>query len=225
METPALSELFPLFQAAEPETLEWLMSVADESRFAAGETVLGEETWGNAVHFIQSGWLQVRRWQGERVATQEILGRGEFIGEAAVLDEPPRATEAIALDEVRTFEISAQRFLQALFKDSQLHHKLLQHVVRRLRQTRSLLYLHHQPAPVRLAHAIATLAEEYGKPTEEGMEILTLPEQVWADLAGLELEQARQLLAKWQSKGWLDVGERVTCVTNLKQLGHLIGGL
>ncbi|ERN42452.1 catabolite gene activator and regulatory subunit of cAMP-dependent protein kinase [Rubidibacter lacunae KORDI 51-2] len=225
METTELSELFPLFTVAEPETLEWLLSVADECEFSAGTTLLTDGSWGTAVYFIESGWLRMQRKHGDRAITQAVLGRGDFIGDAAILDEPPRATEAIALTDVRTLGVSAQRFIQALFKDPQLHHKLLQHVVRRWRQAHTLLSLRHQPVLVRLAWTIVTIAEEYGTPTEEGMEIVNLPARDWADLSGIGVDDVANLLAKWQGKGWLELGDRIMCVTNLKQLEHLTGGL
>ncbi|MCU0518042.1 MAG: Crp/Fnr family transcriptional regulator, partial [Oscillatoria sp. Prado101] len=52
MQTEAFSELFPLFSAANPETLEWLLSTADQRQYPANRAVLMEDAWGNAVYFL-----------------------------------------------------------------------------------------------------------------------------------------------------------------------------
>ncbi|HBB32688.1 MAG TPA: transcriptional regulator, partial [Cyanobacteria bacterium UBA9273] len=126
MQTKAFSELFPLFNTANPETLEWLLSVGVEHEYPTGRAVLMEDAWGNAVYFIVSGWVKVRRLHGDDAVTLAILGKGDFFGEMAILDESPRSTDVVALSPVKLLSVSAQRFIQTLFKDPQLHHRMLQ---------------------------------------------------------------------------------------------------
>jgi len=226
MESTIVSEIFPLFNAAETETLDWLLSVALEQDFTAGETILCNQSWGNAVYFIVSGWVKARRWYNETPITVSIQGRGDFFGESAILDEPPRATEVVALSDTKVISVSAQRFIQILFQDPQLHHKLLQITVRRLRQMDIRLQFHHHPPVVKLAHTLVSLGETYGKPTEEGMEILLIPQQDLADLSDLSLEETQKFLHKFQSKGWLELhqAEETLAITNIRQLSHLAAG-
>ena len=226
MESTVVSDIFPLLSAAETETLDWLLSVAIEEEFAAEEKILSDQYWGNAVYFIISGWVKARRWHNETLITSSIQGRGDFFGESAVLDEPPRATEIVTLSETKVMSISAQRFIQTLFQDPQLHHKLLQITVRRLKQADIRFQLRHYPSVVKLAYTLVNLAETYGKPTEDGMEILLFPEQDIADIADLDLEETQKYLSKFQHKGWLEINndEQTLSITNLRQLSHLVGG-
>ncbi len=226
MESTVVSEIFPLLNAAETETLDWLLSVAVEEDFAPEETILSDESWGNAVYFIVSGWVKALRWCNETSVTLSVQGRGDFFGESAILDEPPRATEVISLGKTKVISISAQRFIQTLFQDSQLHHKLLQITVRRLRQMDIRLHLSHYPPVVKLAYTLVNLGETYGKPTEEGMEILRIPDQDLADLADLNLEDTQKCLQKFQTKGWLEFNQdqETLSITNIRQLSHLTAG-
>ncbi|QDZ39480.1 Crp/Fnr family transcriptional regulator [Euhalothece natronophila Z-M001] len=226
MESGAVSDIFPLLSAAETETLDWLLSVAVEEEFAAEEIILSDQYWGNAVYFIISGWVKARRWYNDTPITLSIQGRGDFFGESAVLDEPPRATEMVTLSETKVMSISAQRFIQTLFQDPQLHHKLLQITVRRLKQTDIRLQLRHYPSTVKLAYTLVYLAENYGKPTEDGMEVLLFPEQDIADIADLDLEQTQKYMTKFQDKGWLEINkyEHTLSINNFRQLSHLAGG-
>jgi len=227
MQTEAFSELFPLFSSASPETLEWLLSIAVEHDYPSDRAVLMEDAWGNAVYFIESGWVKVRRHSGDEVVTLAILGRGDFFGEMAILDESPRSTDVIAMSAVKLLSVSAQRFIQTLFKDSQLHHRLLQLMVKRLRQTNARFQMRHQPPAVKLASTLVYLAEHYGRPTEQGTEIFNVPSKDLADVTDIGVDDANKIIEKLDSKGWLkvDVDNQVIYLVNEKQLSHLAGQL
>ncbi|MBD2579052.1 Crp/Fnr family transcriptional regulator [Oscillatoria sp. FACHB-1406] len=225
METKAFSERFPLFNTVSPETLDWLLSVAVEHDYPAHRAVLMEDSWGNAVYFIVDGWVKVRRLAGESAATLAILGEGDFFGEMAILDESPRSTDVIALSDVELVSISAQRFIQALFKDPQLHHRMLQLMVQRLRQTNIRFQMRNQPPAIKLAKTLVTFAENYGKTTERGAEILNISHSDLADVSDITIDETRKILEKLEAKGWVEIqsAKNILCLVNLKQLTHLSG--
>ncbi|MBW4655408.1 MAG: Crp/Fnr family transcriptional regulator [Kaiparowitsia implicata GSE-PSE-MK54-09C] len=225
MQTIAFSELFPLFNSASPETLEWVMTNAVEHDYPAGRAVLMEDAWGNAVYFIESGWVKVRRHAGESVVTLAVLGKGDFFGEMAILDESPRSTDVVALSSVKLFSISAQRFIQTLFKDSQLHHRMLQLMVRRLRQTNFRFQLRRQPPAIKLANVLVSMAENYGQRKAKSIEIFNIPMKDLADVSDITPEEATKIMEKLDSKGWIriDPANHVVDLVNLRQLAHLAG--
>ncbi|MGB3511906.1 MAG: Crp/Fnr family transcriptional regulator [Microcoleaceae cyanobacterium] len=224
MQTEAFSELFPLFKGANPETLEWLISVAVKHEYPADRVVLMEDAWGNAVYFVVSGWVKVRRrLSGDKSVTLAILGRGDFFGEMAILDESPRSNDVVALSPVRLISISAQRFIQTLFKDPQLHHRMLQLMVKRLRQTNLRYQLRHRPPAVKLSNTLVELAGNYGQTTEKGCEIFNIPEQDLAHVTDITVNETSKIMEKLQSKGWIEKypNRQVIHLLNLKHLMHL----
>jgi len=224
MQTEAFSELFPLFKAANTETLEWVLSVVVKHEYPSDRVVLMEEAWGNAVYFVVSGWVKVRRrLSGENSVTVAILGRGDFFGEMAILDESPRSNDVVALSPVRLISISAQRFIQTLFKDPQLHHRMLQLMVKRLRQTNVRYQLRYKPPAVKLANTLVELAENYSHTTEKTCEIFNIPDQDLADVADITIEETSKIMAKLHTKGWIsrDPGRQIMELLNLKHLIHL----
>ncbi|MBD2464329.1 Crp/Fnr family transcriptional regulator [Oscillatoria sp. FACHB-1407] len=225
MQTAVFSELFPLFQSASPETLDWLLSIAVEHEYPADRAVLMEDAWGNAVYFVESGWVKVRRHAGDEVVTLAILGRGDFFGEMAILDESPRSTDVVALSSVKLLSISAQRFIQTLFKDSQLHHRMLQLMVRRLRQTNFRFQLAHQAPAIKLANTLVFLGETYGQSSSQGTEIFNIPTKDLADAASISVDEATKIMEKLESKGWIkiDAANQALYLVNMKQLAHLAG--
>lgn len=225
MQTATFSELFPLFQSASPETLDWLLSIAVEHEYPAGRAVLMEDAWGNAVYFVESGWVKVRRNVGDEFITLAILGQGDFFGEMAILDESPRSTDVVALSGVKLLSISAQRFIQTLFRDSQLHHRMLQLMVRRLRQTNLRFQLRHQPPAIKLINTLVALSENYGRPSPHGTEIFNVPLPDLANVADISVDEASRIMEKLQTKGWIKIApnQQAIYLVNQRQLAHVAG--
>lgn len=225
MQTDTLSALYPLFHAASPETTEWLASVATHHEYPADRAVVMEDAWGNAVYFIEAGWVKVRRHAEDNSVTLAVLSKGDFFGEMAILDESPRSTDVVAMTAVKLMSISAQRFIQTLFKDSQLHHRLLQIMVQRLRQTNLRFQLLRQPPAVKLANTLTAIQEAYGNPVEDGVEIFNIARRDLADLADITPDEVDRIIAKLTEKGWLieDPQRSVLRLNNTRQLAHLAG--
>jgi CRP-like cAMP-binding protein len=220
MEPQEISEIFPLFNPADPDTLEWLLSVAEEITYAPGSTIVEEEDWGKAVSLIISGWVKIQYNSGDRDQALDVVSRGDYFGVVAILDEGLRSTDAIALSEVRLLSISAQRFLQMLFKDSALQHRMLQLTVKKNRFFYRRIQLTHQSPTQKLIKTLSYFAEHYGITTENGTQIYNIPCQDLADLADITAENCQQILLKLQSKSWLELHGAQLTLTNLKQLHH-----
>ncbi|MBH8564780.1 Crp/Fnr family transcriptional regulator [Nostoc sp. CENA67] len=224
MQTEVFSE-FPLLSTANPQTLEWLLNVAIEHEYPVGRAVLMEDAWGNAVYFMVSGWVKVRRTCGDDAVTLAILGRGDFFGEMAILDESPRSTDVIALSSVKLLSISRERFIQILFKDPQLHHRMLQLMVRRLRQINQRLQIRSSPPAVKLAHTLVSLGESYGHESGKGKEIFNIPFKDLADVTEIGVEETTKIMEKLHQKGWItiDNANNIIYIINFKQLMNLAG--
>jgi len=223
METQAFSELFELFSTASQETLEWLLSITEEQEYEPNSKILTEDTWGNAVHLIVSGWVKMQRRGVEKPVTVEILGPGDFFGEIAIIDEPPRGSEIVTFSEVNSITISAQRFIQILFRDAQVHLRLSKIMLRKMKMYQSRLQLQKQLPKVKLTKILLFLGENYGKPTEKGTEIFNIPYDDLADLAGINLEETNKNMDGLQSKGLIEIDEsnQILYLANLKQLAHI----
>ncbi|WP_013321306.1 Crp/Fnr family transcriptional regulator [Gloeothece verrucosa] len=224
METNAFSEIFPLFDFASADTLEWLLSVVEEQDYPKDTVLITEDNWGKAVFFVVSGWIKIRYSSREQQVTLDILSRGDCFGEMAVLDEAPRLTEVVALSDVELVSISAQRFIQMLYKEPQLHHRMLQLTVKRVRQSYRRFLLSQYSAKVRLVKTLIALAENYGQSTERGTEILYIPDSDLADLAGINEEETGKILESIHHKGWIEIDKshQTLALSNLKQLNHLV---
>lgn len=223
MQVAVFTELFPAFKDTNPDTLEFLLSACDSHDYPANRAVLMEDSWGNAIYFLVSGWVKVRRLAGDDTVTLAILGRGDFFGEMAILDESPRSTDVSALCPVKLVSIPAQKFVQALRRDALFSYRMLQLMVGRLRQNNMRFQLRNQPPAVKLMNVIIYLAETYGNDLGVSLELLNIPAADLANVADIKLEEATKILDLLSSKGWIKVDESTQTLQllNRKQLYQL----
>lgn len=224
MEINEVSDLFPLFSTTNTDVIEWFLSSVETENYSPGSVIIREEDWGKSVCFLVSGWVKLNSHLGHLEITLDLRSEGDYFGELAVLDEPIRATEAIALSDVSLLSISAQRFLQMLFKDPQLQHKILQLTIQRVRRCYRVFQSAHQAPKLKLVKVLVSLAEEYGKSTEKGVEIFNVPSPDLAHLAQIHPQEAQEILLKLQAKGWIqiDSSEQILAIPNLKNLHHFV---
>lgn len=220
MKVKEFSELSPVFQAANSNTLKWLAEQAVEHEYPANRSVLMEDSWGNAVYFIATGWVKVRRLVEDDSFTIAVLSQGDFFGEMAVLDESPRSTDVVSLAPVRLISITAGQFIQAMLTDPQLQYTILKVMVQRLKlmnqrsQVRS-----HSPAK-RLTNMLLELGNRYGSTEGEVTELFDVPRKDLANITDLSLEDTVQLMSRLSAKKLISVDpERQTLqLLNTKQL-------
>ncbi|MGB7087557.1 MAG: Crp/Fnr family transcriptional regulator [Phormidesmis sp.] len=223
MPSEALGDLFPLFKDAKPETLKTLHQGSIFNECPAGRTVLMEDSWGNAVYLIISGWAKVRCQSGNGYVTLAILGKGEYFGEMAVLNESPRSTDVAALSRVELISIPAQLFVKTLFNDPQLHHRMLQLMVQRLKHTQIRFQLRNKAPGIKMVYALVGLADAYGEKKGNTIDIFNIPAKDLAEIADIKLTEVSKILDKLTARHWLsvDADRDVISLLDMKTLRHL----
>ncbi|MBF2057002.1 MAG: Crp/Fnr family transcriptional regulator [Cyanobacterium sp. T60_A2020_053] len=227
METQEFAELFPLFHNLNKETLEWLISLVKTETYQAGEVIINHDDWGSGFHLITSGWVKVQHLYSARHITVEIIGRGGFVGEAGILGNHDFNSQVEAISTVTILTISAQRFIQILFRENQIQNRFLKIVVNRVTEYQKYYRYYHQTGKVRLVTILISLAEKYGENTENGIAIYNFSAQDLGDLAILSEADSQQILDKLVDKELINIdrGQEILILTNLKQLHHILGKL
>lgn len=224
MQPETIAALSPLFQAANPKTLAWVIPTAVEHEYPSNRAVLMEDSWGNAVYFILSGWVKVRRLAGDDAVTIAVLGKGEVFGEMAVLDESPRSTDVVSLSPVKVLSISAPSFIQMLLTDPQLQYRMLQMMGKRLKQMNGRFQLQNQASFIRLAHTLTELGEKYGTSDQGAVEIFNVPFTDLANISDISVEDAAKIMGKLNERHWIriDSERHVIQIPGFKQLKKLL---
>jgi CRP-like cAMP-binding protein len=119
-----------MFSDFSKKHLQRLAADTDELTFAPGEAVVREGDLGETLFVVLEGEAKVLR--GSRKVGTVLPG--DFFGELAAIDAQPRSASVVAVTPLRVLRLF-RRHLMALLRDEpQVTLKLLDGIVRRLRQ-------------------------------------------------------------------------------------------
>ena len=120
----------PMFSDFSKRHLQRLAKATDELTFAPGEAVVREGDLGETLFVVLEGEAKVTR--GAKKVGAVVPG--DFFGELAAIDAEPRTASVVAVTQLRVLRLF-RRHLMALLRDEpQVTFKLLDGIVRRLRQ-------------------------------------------------------------------------------------------
>ena len=100
----------PLFSDLSPTDLERVASIADESGYAAGETIAAEGELGEELYIVVAGTIRVVR---DREGSEHEIARrsaGEVVGEMSLITRTPRIASLLAEGDVRTIRLGRREF-------------------------------------------------------------------------------------------------------------------
>lgn len=120
----------PLFADFSKKHLQRLAADTDELTFATGEAVVREGELGETLFVVLEGEGKVVR-AGRKVGT--VLP-GDFFGELAAIDAQPRSASVVAVTPLRVLRLFRRHLLALLEDEPQVTLKLLDGIVRRIRQ-------------------------------------------------------------------------------------------
>ena len=123
----------PLFSGLDDRELKLLATLVKERSYAAGSTIVADGATGYGLYIIKEGAASVRK-EGRVVAR---MGPGEFFGEIAMLDNGPRTASVVAETDTVCLTLVSWEIKPLLTENAGLTYKMLQEVVRRLRQARA----------------------------------------------------------------------------------------
>ena len=97
----------PLFASLGKRELRKLMREAEFAVFVPGDIVLGEDSPADFFYAVVDGEAEVRG-----VATPPRLGRGDYFGEAALLDGASSSATVVATNELTVMRLPGAVFLR-----------------------------------------------------------------------------------------------------------------
>jgi CRP/FNR family transcriptional regulator, cyclic AMP receptor protein len=111
--------------------LKALANLSKEMTFKEGDTIVKEGDAGLGFYVIKDGGAKVRH----RDKTVATLGRGDFFGEMALLDDQPRSADVIATEPTKCLVVLRWNFWSMVSKNPNVVRGLLHEMSRRLRES------------------------------------------------------------------------------------------
>ncbi|MGA3406941.1 MAG: cyclic nucleotide-binding domain-containing protein [Candidatus Bathyarchaeia archaeon] len=124
-------EKAPLWSGLNKKELKSMVSVSRERRFESGHTIVKKGEGGVGFYLILDGTVEIRS-DGN---TLSKLGPGQFFGEMSVLDNQPRSADVVTVQPSRVLILTAWEFKGLISAKPRIALKMLQELVRRLRNT------------------------------------------------------------------------------------------
>ena len=181
--------------------------------FPAGSVLFREGEHGEEMYVVQSGLIQILKKIGSDMRPLATLGRGEFIGEMAILNAKPRSATAVVLENARCLVLDAATLEQMVANNAEIAVRLVKKLARRLDAADELIQILLHPDPnARVLHGLKRHAETFGQPAEDGTVTLRLSTAALAREVGVDADQVRDVMSRLRRLKIADEGDGGTIV-------------
>jgi CRP-like cAMP-binding protein len=164
--------------------------------FRAGDVLFREGERGEDMYVIQSGVVQILKRVGHDERPLATLGRGEFVGEMAILNDKPRTATAIVMEDARCLVIDAATLEQMIANNTEIALRLVKKLARRLDSADEMIQILLNPDPkARVLLSLKRQAESFGEETGLGVVVHSSAVDL-ARQVGVEEAQVRDVLER-----------------------------
>jgi CRP/FNR family cyclic AMP-dependent transcriptional regulator len=164
--------------------------------YRAGDVLFLEGDTGEEMYVIQSGAVQVSKRIGDEERPLATLGRGEFLGEMAILNSKPRTASAIVIEDAKCLVIDAKTLEMMMTKSPEIAMRLVKKLAKRLDAADALVQILLNPDPrARVLLGLKRRAETYGETTPTGVKVNVSPEDL-AHEVGIDEGDVHDVLSR-----------------------------
>lgn len=200
-----------LFQKLTPEELAPLEAQARSRKFARGAPIYLPADQADGVLLLTTGRAKICSYTDEgKQAILAFIEPGEIFGELALFSPGEREEYAEAVEKSTVILLPALAMQELVERHSTLSLGVTKLFgLRRRRIERRLKYLLFRSNRERLVSLLLELAEQYGRPGEEGLALnIKLSHHDLASIIGSTRETVTVLLGEMQTAGLIKTGRR-----------------
>ena len=200
-----------LFRGAPVDLLRDIQRAAFRKRFSAGDTVLQQGDAAATVYIVVAGRLRATQTtlDGQQVIIR-YLGPGEVAGYAALAGGETFPGAVIAVDDCHLIGWSATAIQELMARHAGIAINVVKLLGARYLDIQvRLRELSTEKVERRIAHTILRLAQQAGRRTVRGIEIVfPLSRQDLAEMSGTTLHTVSRTLSAWDERGIVACGRR-----------------
>lgn len=197
-------EQHELFRGLGRSDIEQLASRVKTRRYKKHETVFAMGDRGDSMMAVLRGKVRIRLYSmdGKEVVVA-IFGPNAVFGEIAMIDEGERTADADALEPTDLMVLERRDFMPFVERHPKVAVRLLEIMCKRFREVdKKILDLFTLSLQSRIAKSLGALADNYGTPTAEGVQIdFHLPQQLIGDMNLASRESVCNALKKLGEAG------------------------
>jgi CRP/FNR family cyclic AMP-dependent transcriptional regulator len=211
----------PLFESLTEEDARALRSGIIDVHLDRSERLFSEGDAGDKLYIILSGKIKLTKAAPDgRENLLSVHGPGEMFGELSLFDPIPRTSSATAVTSARLAGLAHDDLRTWLTSRPEVAMHLLQALAQRLRRINEVKAdLVFTDVPGRVAKALLDLADRFGVPTPDGLQVNhDLTQEELAQLVGASRETVNKALADFTARGWIQLAAKSVLVTDTDRL-------
>jgi CRP/FNR family cyclic AMP-dependent transcriptional regulator len=164
--------------------------------FRAGQVLFREGEHGEEMYVIQTGVVQILKHVGAQDRPLATLGRGEFVGEMALLNDKPRTATAMVLEDAQCLVIDKATLEHMIAHSTEIAMRLVKKLARRLDSADEMIQILLNPDPkARVLLSLKRQAESFGEDTGLGVRVHSSAAALSREV-GVEVEHVRDVLER-----------------------------
>ncbi len=177
-------------------------------QFSAGEVIFADGDEAKEAFVLHRGRVRLIKRIGAVERGLRILRPGDLFGESALMHGAPRNRTAVALEEVVALALDQETFQQVLFSNPEVGARMLQQVVRRLRDAEDQIeILMVRDSQSKVVVALLKLAQQAqldrpGSKVELPLSPMELSTQV-----GMDVDTVKRVVQQLRDSGYIRIVE------------------
>jgi len=192
-----------------PESMiDQLAARAHFKRYKKGETIVTRGHDGDSLMILLTGRAKISNITSDaREIILNFLGKGDVIGEIAILDGAPRTADAFAIDDTEALVLYRRDLLPALLGNPDTMLELIKILCEKLRAASAVVEENSLPMAARAAAGLLRLADQHGRVVKDGRTLidLKLSQRDLGSYLGLSRENVSRQLGLFRDIGILRI--------------------
>lgn len=183
---------FDLFSSVKQEDIQKIEMITFFQKFQPGDIIFMEGDPGQTLYMIKSGWIKIARISPQgREKTLALLGKGDCMGELALLDNKGRSATAQTLTRTETLCIDSQDFQKLLDEYPSISRTVIKILTERLRRANKEIenLIFHD-----VLYRLISFFLEKGEIKGNTLVVTRFPQREIASLIGTSRETVSRLL-------------------------------
>lgn len=185
-----------------------IIKMTGHTEYKPGETIFLEGMEANTLYLINEGTIKIYKYTKDgNEQILHILSQGDFLGELNLLKGGEHRFNAQAKTPTKLCTLTKDRMRMLIMKRPEIGLKILEVITERLSKVETLAQnLATNDVEFRIANLLLDLAEEYGKKTQNGIEINTpITKGEMSNYTGVARETISRKLKKFQAEGIIEL--------------------
>jgi CRP-like cAMP-binding protein len=185
--------------------LDQLAGRAHFKRYKKGETIVTRGDAGESLMILLAGRAKISNITSDaREIVLNFLGKGDVIGEIAILDGAPRTADGFAIDDTEALVLYRRDLLPVLLASPDTMLELIKILCEKLRAASAIVEENSLPMAARAAAGLLRLADQHGRVVKDGTLIdLKLSQRDLGNYLGLSRENVSRQLGLFRDVGVL----------------------